>query len=133
MHTIFAYSPWEEEQIGNEDNDPRVSTTIPGDLKEGLEKKLPGCTYFKAIRKNEKYSAQIRVEERYRQTLIYYSALVICKDGRTIHDYDLKDLCYFKTKEFRFSPGEEEHPEFLAAVYEHVLKAKEEIERMYFP
>ncbi len=131
MHTIFSNSEWEEELIRNGDQDQDLITTLQ-DKEAGLTGRLAGCHYSKAVRKSENYSAQIRVEERYRQRLIYFSALVLRKDGRATHNYKLEDLCFFQTTEFDFPQKDGDHPEFLSTVYEHVKRIKEEIEAKYF-
>ncbi len=122
MHTIFKDLTWEVEEIRND---------------EELEERLGGCTFLKAVRKNDRFSAQIRIEERKRQELIYTSVLVIAKRGRHGHDYDLNDLVYYRTKEFDFLQPEHpteatEHPEHLAQVYAFISELKTKIDEKYF-
>ncbi len=141
MHRLLASTAWSEEIIRNEDKDQEIEIVSSDnnsdkDLSEDnlgkTTRKLAGCMYYKAVRQNDNYSAQIRVEERYRQQLIYFSALILRKDGRGTHHYHLEDLQYFETKEFNFISDEKEHPEFLSAVYQYVCEVREKIDREYF-
>ncbi|MBS3169822.1 hypothetical protein J4210_05020 [Candidatus Woesearchaeota archaeon] len=145
MHQILIDAGWEVEEIRNaDDEEPDQISTVPDDERKGLTRKLNGCTHYKAVKKNEKYSAQIRIEERYRHTRFYFSAYVIEKNGRHTHDYDLKDICFFKTKEFELgedevkkegesaNPAGLEHLDFLASVYAHAQEVMGRIEEKYF-
>ncbi|MBI2103228.1 hypothetical protein HYT55_05270 [Candidatus Woesearchaeota archaeon] len=132
MHKIFSDLEWEVEEIRNPDQDPEVDTTAK-DTEAGLVQKLAGCTYLKAIRRSARFAAQIRVEERYRQRLIYVSALVLRKDGRDSHHYTNDDIIFYQSDEFNFPGAEGEHPEFLGTVYEHAKTLREQIDKEYFP
>lgn len=145
MHHIFRDSGWEVEEIRNSDYEEKDEIgTTPEDEQKGLARRLNGCTHYKAVKKNGEYTAQIRVEERYRHTTLYFSALVIKVDGRHTHNYTLEDVCFFETREFTLGedelkkeresrdPANSEHLDLLASVYKHVQTVKENIEKMYF-
>ncbi len=127
MHEIFKDLKWEVEHIRND---------------EELEGKLGGCSFYKVIRGNEIYAAQIRIEERRRHELIYTSALVIAKKGRHDHDYKLEDLAFYRTKEFDFrrseqklekEPQDQESLDFQREVYTFIEELKARIDQQYFP
>ncbi len=127
MHEIFKDLKWEVEHIRND---------------EELEGKLGGCSFYKVIRGNTIYSAQIRIEERCRHELIYTSALVIAKNGRHEHDYKLEDLVFYRTKEFDFRRNEQkqekpstdpESLDFQREVYTFIEELKAMIDQQYFP
>ncbi len=120
MHTVLNCTEWEEEVLRD-------------DGKESTAGDLAGCIHIKDVRKSRDYSAQLRVEERRHHCLIYVSALVIAKRGRTTHDYGLEDLCFFRTREFEFKTEDPENLQLLKEVGEYMNAIRKHIDQTYFP
>ena len=88
MHTIIKpRKGWKVESLSDD-----------GD--KTLDEELKGCVFYKEVKENKTYAAEIRYEEQTHNQLVFVEAVVFKENGDLLGENTLTDVKFFKRKGF---------------------------------